>query len=200
MLVPSYDQPLQKLCFWNDCKNRGLGTLGWNFEDFCYKDIKINYKNRGFANLTTSILQKYSISNKKSAARGRFFWKDDWDCRIFDRSYFFLGPIKETPCIYSGQVRPRQGTEICNFGAPSPLEALHWIFCFSSSIYVQFSKTSPLKSGESSGKSSGENCVRSCHVCGCHGFLGPDLFPLGWYYRHYYSFSGFIVSSIIRLA
>ena len=50
----------------------------------------------------------------------------------------------------SGQVRPRQGTEIVNFGAPSPLEALHWIFCFFSSIYVQFSKTSPLKSGESS--------------------------------------------------
>ena len=50
------------------------------------------------------------------------------------------------PC--SGQVRPRQGTEICNFGAPSPLDALRWIFGFFSSIYVQFSKTSPLKSGE----------------------------------------------------
>ena len=57
----------------------------------------------------------------------------------------------------SGQVRPRQGTEICNFGAPSPLEALHWMFCFFSSVYVQFSKTSPLKSGE---KSSGENHVK----------------------------------------
>ena len=67
----------------------------------------------------------------------------------------------------------RQGTEICNFGAPSPLEALHWIFCFFSSIYVQFSKTSPLKSGESSEKSSGENRVKSCHVCGCHGFFRP---------------------------
>ena len=101
MLGPSYDQPLQKLCFWNDCKNRGLGTLGVKFWRFLsYKNIKINYKNRGFANLTTSILQKYSISNKKSAARGRFFWKNDWDCRIFDRSYFFLGHIKETPCIY----------------------------------------------------------------------------------------------------
>ena len=43
----------------------------------------------------------------------------------------------------SGQVRPRQGTEICNFGALSPLEALHWISCFFSSIYVQFSKTRP---------------------------------------------------------
>ena len=76
--------------------------------------------------------------------------------------------------LNSGQVRPRQGTEICNFGAPSPLEALHWIFCFFSSMYVQFSKTSPLKSGESSEKSSGENRVKSCHVCGCHGFFGRD--------------------------
>ena len=74
----------------------------------------------------------------------------------------------------SGQVRPRQGTEICNFGAPSPLEALHWIFSFFSSIDVQFSKTSPLKSGESSEKSSEENRVKSCHVCGCHGFFGPE--------------------------
>ena len=55
--------------------------------------------------------------------------------------------------LFSGHVRPRQGTEICNFGAPSPLEALHWIFCFFSNFYVQFSKTSPLKSGESSEKS-----------------------------------------------
>ena len=36
----------------------------------------------------------------------------------------------------SGHVRPRQGTEICNFGAPSPLEALHWIFCFFSRFSV----------------------------------------------------------------
>ena len=76
--------------------------------------------------------------------------------------------------LESGQVRPRQGTEICNFRAPSPSEALHWIFCFFSSIYVQFSKTSPLKSGENSEKSSGENRIKSCHVCGCHGFFGPD--------------------------
>ena len=47
-------------------------------------------------------------------------------------------------------------------------------FCFFSSIYVQFGKTSPVKSGESSEKSSGENRVKSCHVCGCHGFFGPD--------------------------
>ena len=75
----------------------------------------------------------------------------------------------------SGHVQPRQGTEICNFGAPSPLEALHWIFCLFSSIHVRFSKTSPLKSGESSEKSSGENRVKSCQVWGCHGFFGPEL-------------------------
>ena len=34
-------------------------------------------------------------------------------------------------------------------------------------------QTSPLKSGESSEKSSGENRVKSCHVCGCHDFFGP---------------------------
>ena len=72
------------------------------------------------------------------------------------------------------KVRPRQGTEICNLGAPSPLEALHWIFLLFPSVYVQFRKTSPLISGESSEKSSGGNRVKSCHVCGCHGFCGPE--------------------------
>ena len=52
----------------------------------------------------------------------------------------------------------------------SPLDFL----LFLSSSYVQFSKTSPLKSGENSEKSSGENRVKSCHVCGCHGFFGPE--------------------------
>ena len=52
----------------------------------------------------------------------------------------------------------------------SPLDFL----CFFSSFHVQFSKTSPLKSGESSEKSSGENRVKSCHVCGCHSLFGPD--------------------------
>ena len=76
--------------------------------------------------------------------------------------------------LRTSNVRPQQWKEICNLGSPSPLEALHWIFCSFSSIYVQFSKTSPLKSGESSEKSSGENRVKSCHVCGCHGFFGPE--------------------------
>ena len=84
---------------------------------------------------------------------------------------------KMTREIRSAYVRTRSTMtrdRVCNFGAPSPLEALHWIFCFFSSFYVQFSKTSPLKSGESSETSSGENRVESCRICGCHGFFGPD--------------------------
>ena len=55
---------------------------------------------------------------------------------------------------------------------------LHWrlsigFFAFSPVFMWQFSKTSPLKSGESSEKSSGENRVKSRHVCGCHGFFRP---------------------------
>ena len=52
------------------------------------------------------------------------------------------------------------------FTGGSPLDCL---------LYVQFSKTSPLKSGESSEKSSGENRGKSRRVCGCHGFFGPEL-------------------------
>ena len=80
--------------------------------------------------------------------------------------------------LLSGQVRPRQGTET-------------GLFVFFSSIHVQFSKTSPLKSGESSKKSSGENRVKSCHVCGCYGFFfGPgtivsDIAKGGLKGRHY---------------
>ena len=74
-----------------------------------------------------------------------------------------------------------QGTFDHDKGQKSAISGrrLHWrlsigFFAFFSSIYVQFSKTSPPKSGESSEKSSGENRVKSCHVCGCHGFFGPE--------------------------
>ena len=77
------------------------------------------------------------------------------------------------PLRCSGRVRPWQGTEICNFGALSPLEALHWSFCFFSSIYVRFSKTSPLKSGESSETSSGENRVKSLSRLWLSWFFRP---------------------------
>ena len=45
--------------------------------------------------------------------------------------FWHTHPKNPSQQIKSGQVRPRQGTEICNFGAPSPLEALHNIFCVS---------------------------------------------------------------------
>ena len=48
----------------------------------------------------------------------------------------------------------------------SPLDFL----LFLQYLCAIFSKTSPRKSGESSEKSSVENRVKSCHVCGCHGF------------------------------
>ena len=76
------------------------------------------------------------------------------------------------------------------FRAPSPLEALHWIFCFFSSIYVQFRKTNPPNSGESSEKSSGENRVKSCHVCGCHVFFGPDFVSVRNIYRTFFTGRG----------
>ena len=119
---------------------------------------------------------------KSHLAGGRHTWGSLISVPLALRVFFFLGGGEyifffSGPKVSSGQVRPRQGTEICSFGAPSPLEALHWIFCFLSSIDVQFSKTSPLKSGESSEKSSGENRVKSCHVCGCHGFFGPEKRP-----------------------
>ena len=69
---------------------------------------------------------------------------------------------------------------------------LHWrlstgFFVFSPVFMCNLSKTSPSKSGESSEKSSGENRVKSCRACGCHGFFGPDLFffstKRGWRVR-----------------
>ena len=50
-------------------------------------------------------------------------------CSVIDPYRLFL----KTRHQGSGRVRPRQGTEICNFGAPSPLHlclsSLQWIFC-----------------------------------------------------------------------
>ena len=76
---------------------------------------------------------------------------------------------------FSGQVRPRQGAEICNSG-----RRLHWrlstgLFAFSPVFMCNLVRRAPLKCGESSEKSSAENRVKSCHVCGCHGFFGPEF-------------------------
>ena len=66
------------------------------------------------------IFQK--ISQKKEDIIFTGFWSISGYVRNLRGSLF------SSEKFSSGQVRPRQGTEICNFGAPSPLEALHWIF------------------------------------------------------------------------
>ena len=52
----------------------------------------------------------------------------------------------------SGRVRPRQGTEICDFGAPSPLDFFfyffQWIFLLFSRFTVQLSEEIDPKCGE----------------------------------------------------
>ena len=51
------------------------------------------------------------------------------------------GPLRQ--CLVSGNRRPRQGAEICNFGAPSPLDFLFFssvFFCPFSMFSVQFRK------------------------------------------------------------
>ena len=103
-----------------------------------------------------------------------------------------MTPSRTTPQVNCWKPAPNSGSRWAVYfqdkfdhdkGQKSAISGrrLHWrlstgFFCFFSSIYVQFSKTSPLKSGESSEKSSGENRVKSCHVCGCHGFLSALIF------------------------
>ena len=74
---------------------------------------------------------------------------------------------------YSGRVRPQQGTEICNFGAPSRLD----FFEFSPVDVILFFQVSCRKSLQNVARFVGrEKRAESCHVSGCHGLLfGPDL-------------------------
>ena len=74
----------------------------------------------------------------------------------------------------SGRIRPQQGTEICNFGASSPLE----FFGFFSSAFSSFSRFSVYlsekslqKCGEIPDLRAGEKGAESCHVSGCHGLV-----------------------------
>ena len=67
---------------------KGFGVFWLKFWRFLSKKtIKINYQNSGLAAINISALQKEAFWNKKSAARRDSIF-DDWDCRIFDRSYF----------------------------------------------------------------------------------------------------------------
>ena len=72
---------------------------------------KGSYGNTAFEKVLGRVLGKGSQKGSEKGARDGFYRKKGFSERVLRRS---------------GQVRPRQGTEICNFGAPSPLEALHW--------------------------------------------------------------------------
>ena len=51
---------------------------------------------------------------------------------------------------------------------------LQWIFSLFSRFSVQFSKEMALKVEKIARSPGREKVVESCHVCGCHGFFGPD--------------------------
>ena len=118
------------------------------------------WKKRGVENLTNDTPPKKGLWTPARTVRFPppsgvsalfFLYKNPRQSRPEALFKFWRGPeiFGRARSLVSGHVRPRQGPEICNFGAPSPLEALHWIFLlFFSSIYVQFSKMSPLESGE----------------------------------------------------
>ena len=144
----------------------------------CSRDCSNSSKGPGSASKERSRVTCFqtSLLRDRGWARAQNLSHNSQECQ----DWVYISDPRMCHKYQSGQVRPRQGTEICNFGAPSALEALHWMFCFFSSIYVQFSKTSPTKSGESSKKSSGEDRVKSCHVCGCHGFFGPESEQIEW--------------------
>ena len=151
-------------------------TMSWAVSGHCRKGLA----DRGgwreeilLCQRQASFCTPFSYVAAASLAPDPQITKHDWQYHPHNKKY---RTEKNVFCIYlSGPIRPRQGTEICSFGAPSPLEALLWIFCSFSRFYLQFSKKRPRKSGESSKKSSGENRVKSCHVCGCHVFSALNL-------------------------
>ena len=75
----------------------------------------------------------------------------------------------------SGRVRPRQRTEICNFGAPSPLNFLDFApvasLPFSPGSLCNSVRKSPQKLEKIARFPGSEKSVESCHVSGCHGFF-----------------------------
>ena len=86
--------------------------------------------------------------------------------------------------FFSGHVRLRQGTEICNFGVLSPLDSFEFspvdYFHFSSGFLCNLVRKSP-QNVEKIGRCRGrEKSVEACHVSGCHDCFDPDFRFLAW--------------------
>ena len=85
--------------------------------------------------------------------------------------------------LESGHVRPRQGTEICNFGASSPLILGEVspvdFFPFSPGFLFDLVRKSPQNTENIARFPGAEESAESCHVSGCHVFsvLIEDVAP-----------------------
>ena len=68
---------------------------------------------------------------------------------------------------------------MCNFGALSPLDFFKFFssgfFPFSPGLLCNLVRTSPQNVEKIARCPGGEKSVESCHVCGCHGFSGPEF-------------------------
>ena len=69
-------------------------------------------------------------------------------------------------------VWPRQGTDICNFGAPSPLDPC-FEFQFSPRVFCVIESANRLKMWRKLPDSGRRKIIKSCHVSGC--FLSPNV-------------------------
>ena len=70
-----------------------------------------------------------------------------------------------------------RGTEICNFGVPSPLDVFFSpvdFSPFSPGLLCNLVRERPQNVEKIARFSGGEKSVESCHVCDCHGLFGPE--------------------------
>ena len=100
----------------------------------------------------------------------------------------------------SGRVQPRQGTEIYNFGAPSPLDFLsflQWILSFFFRFYVQFSQEIAPNCGENCPMSGRRKRHRILSPLWLSLFFGPELWSV---LCHFFGFEclGHLASSVLE--
>ena len=98
-----------------------------------------------------------------------------------------LAKVSFESFLFSGHIRPRQGTEIRNLGEFSPLDFfyfLQWIFIIFLQVFCAERKR-PQNVEKIARFLGGENHPKSCHVSGCHGFFffGSDVSVLFYHKR-----------------